>query len=269
MLLPWLLWCLELMGLAIQTWQWKYGSCKREYTFIQVQWHDGFAAWKEGFVQWHYCSLIMWHRMVPGINRNQRQSHEWKNSEAKSFSRDFLKKGGERMWKRPKQVFLKWKDCQRRGLILTVSGCEVADVFQKFSVNLSRQNYSVKELCKSDTPGWLAPGWTPQGWTSNFPLSQDPCPTEISKWLSCSHSILGNFFKREVNSASFFSSLSSVPRASMPCWDTHLGSESWFKSFPVEKGMELHPTWNTLPTLNYTIKIIHKEDTVTFSGYVL
>lgn len=40
-----------LMRLAAQKLHWKYGSCKREYTFIQVQRLDIFAAWKEGFVQ--------------------------------------------------------------------------------------------------------------------------------------------------------------------------------------------------------------------------
>lgn len=64
---------------------------------------------------------------------------------AKSFSRDTLKKGGERIWKSPKQhvslskhVPEKWEDCQRRGLILAISSCEAADVFHEFSVNLDR-----------------------------------------------------------------------------------------------------------------------------------
>jgi len=33
--------------------------------------------------------------------------------------------------------------------------------------------------------------------------------------------------------------------------------------------MELHPTWSTLPTQNYTVKTVNKEDTSAVSGCVL
>lgn len=159
----------------------------------RVYLYSGPTAWYLCCLEGRICSVRLlqsdYVTLCGTRNKQTSKTALWMQEQLKALA-DTLKKQGERIWKRHKQHISPSTVCQKNWIIVKgeVSfwqsfNCEEVDVFHKFSLNLDRWNYTVKEpcfSCKSVTPGWLAPGWTPQGWTSCFALSQDPRPTEIS-----------------------------------------------------------------------------------------